>query len=133
MNNKRLGTEFERELCELLAKIGYWVHFISPDRSGAQPFDIIAVKKCKAYAIDCKTCESDVFNISRLEDNQIFAFERWLRCENTQPIIAIKHKGDIKILYYEYLKEFKSVKISELSDFKYKMCGCKTDYEGVIV
>ena len=44
MNNKDIGNQFEREICEILAKNGWWVHFISPNKSGAQPVDIIAVR-----------------------------------------------------------------------------------------
>ena len=39
MNNKKLGTEFEREAVTLLSQKGYWVHFITPDSRGSQPFD----------------------------------------------------------------------------------------------
>ena len=38
MNNKKKGTAFEKEMCDLLAIKGYWVHFIAPDARGAQPF-----------------------------------------------------------------------------------------------
>ena len=67
MNNKRLGTAFEREFCELLAARGFWVHFMSPSASGAQPCDIIACRNNTPYLFDCKTCEKDTFLISRLE------------------------------------------------------------------
>lgn len=111
MNNKRLGTEFEREVCDLLAADGYWVHFIAPDARGAQPFDIIAVKDGSALAIDCKTCVAGSFNISRLEDNQIMAFERWLACGNEDPKVAVKHEGKIWFLSYMTLKAQKSIKL----------------------
>lgn len=111
MNNKKLGTAFEKELCELLAQKGYWVHFIVPDNRGAQPFDVIAVKDGIAHAIDCKTCEANIFNISRLEDNQIMAFEKWRRCGNTEPIIAIKHDGKIYAVEYGVIKEQGKVKL----------------------
>jgi hypothetical protein len=74
-NNKKIGSDFEQEACSILANHGYWVKFLDPDRTGAQPFDIIAVKSGIAYCFDCKTCVSDTFNINRLEDNQIMAFE----------------------------------------------------------
>jgi Holliday junction resolvase len=115
MNNKRLGTAFEQEFCKLLADAGYWVHFIAPDNSGAQPFDIIAVRYGISYAFDCKTCESDTFNISRLEDNQIMAFEKWLKCGNSEPMIVIKHKGRVYFVMYTVLKTLKSVKIERLN------------------
>lgn len=105
MNNKKIGTAFEQEVCCLLAKSGWWVHFIAPDARGAQPFDIIAVKGGKAIAIDCKTCVAKWFNISRLEDNQIMAFEKWISCGNEDPIIAVKHNEQIFWIKYSELKK----------------------------
>lgn len=92
MNNKSLGTKFEQDMCKILANHGYWVHFITPDARGAQPFDIITAKDNKPYAIECKTLTKDrrYFTIDRLEDNQILAFRRWIRCGNNEPIIAVK-------------------------------------------
>ena len=116
MNNKRLGTAFEREFCELLAKKGYWVHFITPDNRGAQPFDIVAAKNGEALAMDCKTCVSSTFNINRLEDNQIMAFERWIKCGNADPYIAVKHKNNVYLIRYSYLKERRSVNIERESN-----------------
>lgn len=113
MNNKRLGTAFEREVCELLSHNGYWVHFISPDSRGAQPFDIVAVKGGKAKAIDCKTCVNKRFTLARLEDNQIYAFEKWLKCGNDMPLIFIKHQEKIYVVKYSDLKEKKSVQLTE--------------------
>lgn len=116
MNNKKLGTAFERELCELLATRGYWVHFITPDNRGAQPFDIIAVKDEKAISLDCKTLaeRTKSFNFSRLEDNQIFAFEKWLACGNSTPMIAIKWRDEIYVVDYLTLKKKKSIKMEDI-------------------
>lgn len=111
MNNKKLGTQFEKDMCDMLSAKGYWVHFIAPDSRGAQPFDIIAVKDGKALAIDCKTCVADTFNISRLEDNQIMAFELWLRCGNEMPQVAVFHNNNIHLIPYCDLKEKKSIKL----------------------
>lgn len=106
MNNKQLGTEWERRFCELMAKNGFWVHFINPNASGAQPFDVIAVKGNKAFAFDCKTCKSGSFTINRLEQNQMFAFDKWLDCGNLFAYIAIRYEnGNIYIVDYEYLLE----------------------------
>ncbi len=118
MNNKKLGTIFERELVNILNDNGYWVHFISPNASGAQPFDIIAVKDTKAYAIDCKTCVNNVFNIRRLEDNQIFAFELWMKRGNGVPLIAIKHKDEIFMVPYTIVKENKNAILTDDLLFK---------------
>jgi Holliday junction resolvase len=117
MNNKKLGTQFEQEFCTLLAQCGYWAHFISPDRTGSQPFDVIACKDNKPYAFDCKTCESDTFNISRLEDNQIMAFEKWLRCNNEYAYIAVKHKGLVRLIDYTELKEKRSIRLADAKWF----------------
>lgn len=111
-NIKQIGNDFEKEVCAMLAQNGYWVHFIVPDARGAQPFDIIAVKGGKALAIDCKTCVANSFNISRLEDNQIMAFNRWMKCGNPVPIIAVKHNDLIYKIKYNELQERKSIKLT---------------------
>lgn len=105
MNNKNLGTEFEREMCDKLKELGFWVHFISPDATGAQPFDVIATKKGIPVAIDCKTSVRSLFSISRLEYNQIFAFERWLNCGNRYAVVAVKYKDEVYFIPYEVLKK----------------------------
>lgn len=110
-NNKKLGTDFENEAVDLLTKLGYWVHFISPDTRGAQPFDIIAVKNGIPYAIDCKTCVAKSFNISRLEDNQVLAFGKWTKCGNTEPLILVKHDGYIYVIGFRELADKGSVKL----------------------
>lgn len=113
MNNKRLGTDFEREFCEILAKRGAWVHFIAPDARGAQPFDVIAVKDGFAYAYDCKTSVQRSFPFSRLEDNQILAFERWMRCGNAEPMIAVRYAGQIYLLPYTELRDRGKIRLAE--------------------
>lgn len=117
MNNKKLGTDFEREFVQMLANRGYWVHFINPDRTGAQPFDVIAAKDGKPYAFDCKTCSTKRFSIDRLEDNQVLAFEKWLSCGNKNAIIAIKHQFSVYFVSYLQLKRSKAVKITDLYQF----------------
>ena len=111
MNNKKLGTAFEQRVCDDLAAKGYWVHFIVPDVRGAQPFDIIAAKDGIPLACDCKTCVAGRFHINRLEDNQIMAFELWLRCGNPDPVIAVEHLDEIHYLSYSELKEQRSIKL----------------------
>ena len=117
MNNKKLGTEFEREVCDLLNKKGYWVHFISPDNRGAQPFDIIAVKNGKAFAIDCKTCVNNKFTIDRVELNQMLAFNKWIECGNSMPMFLVKHNNKIyKVLWNDILEKEK-IKLDECECF----------------
>lgn len=114
MNNKKLGTQFEKRICEMLKRDGWWVHFIEPKQNGAQPFDIIAVRNGRAVAIDCKTCASERFTIDRLEDNQIFAFDKWVACRNDDPYVIVEHCEDIYVIPYSYLKENRSVKLEDL-------------------
>ena len=106
MNNKRLGTAFEKEFCQILASKGWWVHFITPAPHGGQPFDIIAVKAGEAIAIDCKTCASHLFHLTRLEENQVMAFEKWMACGNSEPKIAVKYNDKIYLIEYRRLREY---------------------------
>lgn len=114
VSNKKIGSDFEKKVCELLSKDGWWVHFIEPKQSGAQPFDIIAVRDGRAIAIDCKTCVSNRFSIDRLEYNQVFAFEKWLACGNSEPYVVVEHNDDIYIVPYLYLKKNKAVKMEDM-------------------
>lgn len=104
VSNKKLGTAFEREVCRRLAEYGYWVHFIMPDARGAQPFDIIAVRGGVPYAIDCKTCVAQSFSINRLEDNQVMAFDHWIKCGNSDPLIVALHNEKLYCISYSELK-----------------------------
>lgn len=112
MNNKRLGTAFEREFCEMLAARGFWVHFMSPSASGAQPCDIIACKDNTPYLFDCKTCEDEIFRISRIEENQKFAFMRFIKSGNENCFIAVKHKTKIYLIPHYLLVKLQRVKLS---------------------
>ena len=103
-NVKKIGAEFENEFCSLLSSKGYWVHFCTPNRSGAQPCDVIASKNGIPYMIYSKTTVKPIFIIKRMEDNQIFAMEKWISCGNPNPLIAIKHDGKVYLLSYEELK-----------------------------
>lgn len=114
MNNKKLGTDFERKLCGMLAEDGYWVHFLSPDARGAQPFDVIAVKNGEAVAIDCKTCKDHIFRISRLEDNQVMAFEKWLACGNDEVYLAVLHENNVYFVDYTDLKAQGKINLMEV-------------------
>lgn len=105
MNNKKIGSDFENEFCELLNEKGFWVHFITPDKKGAQPFDVVAVKNNIPYAFDCKTSALKFFRISRLEDNQIMAFEKWMSAGNSTPFIAVKYNGGVYLIPYDDFKE----------------------------
>lgn len=114
MNNKQKGNDFERKMCEIIAQDGWWVHFMSPDSRGAQPFDIIAVRDGVPVAIDCKTCEERYFRTSRLEPNQVYAFRKWMGCGNQLAYLAVLHDSKIYMVYYKTLIEKGSVCLDEM-------------------
>lgn len=113
MNIKKIGTEFEKELCKVLALCGYWVHFITPNAAGQQPFDILAVRKGTPLAIDCKTCVQNSIPYTRLEDDQKTAFELWLIRGNNEPIVAVKHDEKIYRIPYTKLRNEGRVKLTD--------------------
>lgn len=119
MNNKKLGTAFEKEVLDYIAGTGAWVHFITPDERGAQPFDIIAVRNNCGIAIECKTLSEKRrwFSIDRLEQNQIMAFEKWMACGNETPLIFIKYGDDIKVITYSELKEKKKIDMENFYEY----------------
>ena len=95
-NNKIIGNSFEKEYAEKLRKKGYWVTFLTPKQNvGSQPCDLIAIKNDKPILIDCKTCDTHLFPIHRIEENQRQAFKRYIKCENTKFILAIKYNNEI--------------------------------------
>lgn len=118
MNNKRLGTEFEREAVKRLSEQGYWVHFITPASNGSQPFDIIASKDDKPFVADCKTTVTPHFNITRLEENQVMAFDLWLAKGNNGAFVLIKYADSIYKIPYRMLKGLKKINLEEYGEFK---------------
>ena len=98
MTNKKLGNDFERQFCEMLAAEGWWVHNMAQNAAG-QPADVIAAKNGKAVLVDCKVCSHKGFALSRVEDNQHLAMERWEKCGNGDAWFAIKTMdGDIMMV-----------------------------------
>ena len=96
MNNKIIGNSFEREYAEMLSKRGYWVTFLTPKQNiGSQPCDLIAIKDDKPILVDCKTCNTHLFPISRIEENQRQAYKRYIKCGNAKFILAIKYNNKI--------------------------------------
>lgn len=89
MSNKKLGNDFEQELCEKLSGYGFWVHPLAMNKAG-QPADIIAVKNKTAYLVDAKVCSSRGFALSRMEENQELAMGLWEECGNGQGWFALK-------------------------------------------
>lgn len=101
--NKIVGNHFEGELCELLAKEGFWAHNMAQNREG-QPADVIAVRDNIAVLIDCKVCENNRFPLSRIEGNQEDAMTLWEAQGNTYCYFAMKlNNGEIYMVSFDDL------------------------------
>lgn len=87
------GKEFETMFTELLSNQGFWVLNIPKNESGAQPFDIIALRteglNTTIYAFDCKVCSKNRFPLNRVEDNQ------WLALEDFRRKVGLRVKSGI--------------------------------------
>lgn len=120
MTNKKLGNDFEQELCEKLSEYGFWVHSLAMNKAG-QPADIIAVRNGNAYLIDAKVCSSRGFALSRVEENQELAMELWKESGNGQGWFALKvPTGEIYMIPHIYIQAFKcgqaSLSFSEIHE-----------------
>lgn len=111
MSNKKIGNDFEKKFCEILSERGFWVHNFAQNQSG-QPADVIAVRNNMPYLIDCKVCEKGIFQLSRIEENQILSMQYWLDTRNDDAWFALKVNGDIWMITYRrimYAKERQSI------------------------
>ena len=115
MNNKRIGSTFEKEMAEMLSEKGYWVTLLEPrGHIGSQPCDLIAIKCNKPMLIDCKTSKSHLFPISRIEENQWNASRRYFDCGNLDYYIAIKYNEDIYMIPIDTIdKKAKTIDLRE--------------------
>ena len=105
LSNKKLGNNFENELVKWLADKGCWAHKLAPNRAGAQPFDIIAARSCWAWAIDCKVCSNGEFDLTRVEENQKAAMEKWKEDTSFSAYFALKlPSGKVHWLIYGAFK-----------------------------
>ena len=104
MINKKLGNDFEQELCQILADAGYWTHNFA-NRKNGQPADIIAVKNGKAYLIDAKECTREIFPLKRMEYNQELSMGLWIECGNIEPYFALKARNEVYVVDYTTVME----------------------------
>lgn len=105
MNNKIAGTKFEKEFAGILADNWFWVHLFQDNKNG-QPCDVIAAKNGRAYLIDCKDCQSEIFSLSRIEENQINAMILFSMMGNAVGMFAIRFPDkQVYLLPYTKLQE----------------------------
>ena len=88
-DNRRVGTDFEKQLCMILSGYGFWAHNLAQNSQG-QPFDIIAARNGKSYPIDCKDCAKDIFKMERIEENQSSAMFLWRETGNGEGWFALR-------------------------------------------
>ena len=111
MSNKKVGNDFEMELCEILSKNGFWVHNLAQNQTG-QPADVIAVRDGGSFLIDCKVCSTGRFQLKRIEENQQLAMQHWLDMGNDEAWFALKVNDEILMIPYRrllYAKERQSI------------------------
>ena len=113
MNNKKLGSTYETDLCEILSAHGFWVHLLNANKAG-QPADIIAVRNKVSHLIDAKVCSDNKFPLNRMEENQDLAMELWKDCGNGLGWFALKLDSGIYMLSHYCIKAY-SEKQSSLS------------------
>ena len=89
MNNKKLGNKFEKELCELLAAHGFWA-YNCPSKTSGQPADIIASRNGHPCLIDAKECTNDIFDTTRMEENQKNSMLLWDYTGNGEGHFALR-------------------------------------------
>lgn len=79
---------------------GFWALRIPRNERGAQPFDILAIKDDKVYAVDCKVCARKTFSLDRIEDNQWIAMEIMAMQTNAIVGFLVYHNNQIFFLSY---------------------------------
>ena len=106
MSNKKIGNDFEAELCEMLSLYGFWRHNLAVKSEG-QPADVIAARNGKAYLIDCKVCSTNKgFALSRMEENQELAMTLWKECGNGDGWFAILLAGIVYMIPHFTIEAF---------------------------
>ena len=90
-HNRSVGGRFEQEFAEFLDKHGFWCHVMQQNKAG-QPSDIIAVKGDFHCLIDCKEVSTNKgFVLSRVEENQRLAMQKFLSRGNHGGWFAVKY------------------------------------------
>jgi Holliday junction resolvase len=88
MSNKTRGCNYERQLVDLLYERGFAAVRVAG--SGAKPLptpDIVACRKGKILAIECKTTRK---NQVYLKDDQVDDLKAYSKTAGAEPLLAIK-------------------------------------------
>lgn len=121
-SNRKVGNDFESDLCEIFAEHGFWVHNFAQKIAG-QPADVIAVRNRRAYLIDCKVCSTNKgFDLDRMEDNQDLSMALWQKCGNGEGWFAIRIADQIHMIPHTVIKAYSKVQ-SSLSPSEISLLG----------
>lgn len=127
MKSKANGDHGESIVAELFKERGYWAHVIQRNRSGQQPFDIVAVKNDMAWLVDAKyVAKGRRFNFSDVQPDQIesmgYAMD-FANLTNVGFVIVFAEHDAIRFLSFEVYTKMKedgavSATIEETVDFR---------------
>lgn len=118
ISNKKVGNMFERDFVKMLGEKGFWAHFIEPNKQGAQPFDVIAIKNGEPWVFDCKTCVNGSLSYNRLEINQISAFDKVMQHGCKHVYLAVLHGDRVHLVSYVDLTIYGRVSFDEDNVFE---------------
>ena len=111
------GRKFEEELCDYFSSQGYYVIYNEKGITGAQPCDIVIIKNNIAILVEAKNLDnkSGIFNLDRIEQNQVLAYNKFRSCKNTNFILAIKWKNNIWLIDFGLLPYYqKSINLKQI-------------------
>ena len=128
------GNQLENYFVHVLSNNGWWALRIPRNPTGAQPFDVIAIKGSNILAVDCKACADKKLVLKRIEDNQWTSFTRML--DRTDAIVGIiaENNGQLYFIdYYELMNCNRSY--IALTDEHTKrfvdVCHCERRYQDI--
>lgn len=123
MSNKSIGSRFEKDFAAVLADNWFWVHLFQDNKNG-QPCDVIAARNGHAYLFDCKDCQGDYFQLSRLEENQYNAMHLFELTGNSRGKLAIQFAPEIIYLVdYWQIKALRDKGIRRINQADCRLYG----------
>lgn len=112
------GKLFEKQLCDFYSKQGYFVIYNEKGIAGSQCCDIVVIKNNIATLIETKnlTNKNGIFNLERIEQNQLLAYKKYTQCHNSHFVLAINWNGGVYLLDFGLIYFFdKSIDLKRLT------------------
>lgn len=100
------GLQFEHDFCKWLQNRGYWALNIPRAKTGAQPFDVIAMRGHFVLCADCKVVSSQArrFTLERVEDNQWLAMQSCRDKTGAFCVFAVFHVITNQLFLIPYIR-----------------------------